>query len=404
MRHDVRRPGVAGREVDVPELVLDGVWRVHDDGTTAVAGVHLRVGPGEIVTLIGPSGSGKTTLVRLVAGLEPLREGDVLVDGQPISRLRPRERDVAMVTQHGSLHPRRSAGDSIADPLRLRRLPPDELDARVKAETRVLRLERLLERRPGTLSAGERRLAEVARATVRVPKAFLLDNPLGDLDARERARVRSELATLVRGLGAPTLWVTGDRDEAMAVGDRVAVMRAGRLEQVGEPRALYERPAGLFVATFVGPAGLLPVRPEADATTSWLAVGRGGDVERLPLPGGPGRGLRGLLGRELIAMARPEHVSPAGEGHAGPRLSARVVELELHGSETLARCALDLPVVAVPGESPSGQGAAVELLARFPAFTRLAQGERVQLSVEAARLSLFDPATGAAVWHPEPEP
>jgi ABC-type sugar transport system ATPase subunit len=391
----------AGWEVDVAELVLDGVWRFHDDGTEAVAGVHLRVGPGEIVALVGPSGSGKTTLVRLVAGLEPVSDGDVLVDGRPITRLLPRERDVALVTQRGSLHPTRTAGESIDYPLKLRHLPPGERAARVAAEARVLHLEGVLDRLPSKLSAGQRRLAELAKAIARSPKAFLLDEPLAGLDAPERARIRGELAALVRGLGVPTLWVTGDRDEAMAVGDRLAVLRAGRLVQVGPPRALYERPAGLFVATFLGQAGLLRARVEVGAHTAWLQLGSdlGGAVGRLRLAG-PGQGRRGLVGRDLIALARPEHVSQAAPEHDGPTLGAEVLELERRGAETLVRCAVDLPAVTVPGEHERPAGSRAELVARLPAFSRLAQGERIELAIDADAMSLFDALSGAAVWHP----
>jgi ABC-type sugar transport system ATPase subunit len=389
--------------VDVAELVLDGVWRFHDDGTEAVAGVHLRVGPGEIVALVGPSGSGKTTLVRLVAGLEPVSDGDVLVDGRPITRLLPRERDVALVTQQGSLHPRRTAAESIDYPLKLRHLSPAERADRVAAETRVLHLEGLLDRLPGKLSAGQRRLAELAKAIARSPKAFLLDEPLAGIDAPERARIRAELAALLRGLGVPTLWVTGDRDEAMAVGDRLAVLRAGRLVQVGAPRTLYERPAGLFVATFLGQAGLLRARVEVGARTAWLNLGHdfGGVVVRLRLDG-PGQGRRGLVGRDLVALARPEQVRRPTPGEDGPTLPAEVLELERRGAETLVRCAVELPAVTVPGERGRPAGGRAELVARLPAFSRLGQGERIELEVDADALSLFDAGSGAAVWHQDP--
>src|SRR5690349_19300189 len=234
------------------EVLLDDVSRVYADGTSAVAHLTLFVRHGELMVIVGPSGCGKSTVLRLIAGLEPLNGGSISIGGRVVDGVQPSQRDIAMVFETGALYPHLTASENLGFALALRKLPKTEIEDRVGAESRVLRLERFLNRKPPTLSAGQRQRVAVGRATVRVPAVFLLDEPLTHLYAAERIRLRTELASLQRGLGVTTIYVTNDQSQAVAIGDRVAVMRAGRIEQVGEPLMLYRRPANVFVASFMG--------------------------------------------------------------------------------------------------------------------------------------------------------
>ncbi|MBD0323855.1 MAG: ATP-binding cassette domain-containing protein, partial [Aldersonia sp.] len=265
------------------EVLLDDVSRIYPDGTPAVSHLSLHVRNNELMVIVGPSGCGKTTVLRLIAGLEPLSGGSISIGGRLVNDVRPSERDIAMVFESGALYPHLTASDNLGFALALRKLPKNEIEKRVGAESRVLRLERLLHRKPQTLSAGQRQRVAVGRATVRVPAVFLLDEPLTHLDAAERIRLRAEFASLQHGLGVTAIYVTHDQSQAMAIGDRVAVMRAGRIEQVDEPLKLYRRPANVFVAGFMGEPAmtLLAGRLESDADRTWVVLGN----HRRPFPG-----------------------------------------------------------------------------------------------------------------------
>src|SRR5574341_105056 len=300
------------------ELQLEDVSRVHPDGSVAVAGLSLYVRHGELLALVGPSGSGKSTVLRLIAGLEPVTSGTISIGGRVVNDLQPHERNVAMVFEGDSLYPHLTAGDNLRFGLEMGRVPKAEIDLRVQAESRVLGVARLLGRLPRTLSAGQRQRVAVGRATVRVPSVFLLDEPLTHLDAAKRDQLRQELSNLQRGLGVTTVYVTHDQAQAMAIGDRIAVLRRGRLEQVDTPRALYRRPDNTFVASFLGSPGMSPllgsIRRDADGT--WIAVGS----QRLRFPGEPAGGLRHYLDRPVVIGLRPEHAT------AGPRLGGSGAE------------------------------------------------------------------------------
>ncbi len=384
------------------EVLLDDVSRVHPDGTTAVSHLSLHVRHGELMVIVGPSGCGKSTVLRLIAGLEPLSGGSVSIGGRVVDDLRLSERYIAMVFETGALYPHLTASDNLGFALSLRKLPKEEIERRVGAESRVLRLERFLHRKPPTLSAGQRQRVAVGRATVRVPAVFLLDEPLTHLDAAERIRLRTEFAVFQRGLGVTAIYVTHDQSQAMAIGDRVAVMRAGRIEQVDQPLKLYRRPANVFVAAFMGEPAMTLVagRLEADAGRTWVVLGN----QRLPFPGRPSGLLRSRVGGAVTVGIRPEHVTDAEAVPDSPAVLFSTAEtVENLGSHQLIGCPLDTTAITVadgPGAGKQPPSRAV-LVARFPGTSRIRRGDRVELAVATAKLSFFDPVTGQALWHPE---
>ncbi len=366
------------------EVVLSDVSRVHADGTRAISHLDLAVADGELLVLMGPSGSGKTTTLRVVAGLEPVSEGVITIDGRVVNQLRPGERDVAMITQEHGLYPHLDVFDNLGFALRMRGLPAAEIEQRVRAEARVLGLSRLLRRRPRTLSAGARQKVALGRATTRVPRLFEMDEPLTNLDAAQRHRMRDEIAQLQRGLGVTMLYATNDQAEAMVLGDRVAVLCDGALEQVGPPQQLYDRPGNLRVATTVGspPMNVLSGRLDYGPAASWLWMGQlplalGGHLPPL---------LRRYDGRAVAVGVRPEHVRQAAPSDANP-VGVRVRRLERLGSATLAFCALE----------PSDEH--LPLVARLSPAADLRVGEHIQVAVDPRRLHFFDVDSRDAVWH-----
>ncbi|HYY80411.1 MAG TPA: ATP-binding cassette domain-containing protein [Actinomycetes bacterium] len=384
------------------DVQLDDLSRVYPDGTRAVAGLTLYVRDRELLAVVGPSGCGKSTALRMVAGIEPIDGGTVTIGGRVVNGLKPHERDVAMVFERGALYPHLTAAENLRFGLTARRLPETEIEQRVAAEARVLGLQRLLDRLPRTLSAGQRQRVALGRATVRVPRVFLLDEPLTHMDAGERTRLRSELAQLQHGLGVTTIYVTHDQAQAMAIGDRVAVMRAGRIEQVANPRTLYHQPANAFVASFLGSPAMALVAGglETDAGRTWVRLGS----QRLGFPGTPSGRLRGRVGRPVTVGVRPEHLHEAAGARPGAAvLRATVARVERLGHETLAACAIDAQPVLVtdtPGVADQPGGERALLTARLSGHHRARPGDPVDLSVDTARLSFFDPVSGDALWHP----
>jgi multiple sugar transport system ATP-binding protein len=382
------------------DVLLDDVSRVYPDGTSAVSHLTLHIRHGELLVIVGPSGCGKSSVLRLIAGLEPLSGGTVSIGGRVVNNVPPGDRNLAMVFEAAALYPHLTAAQNLRFGLAVRKLPADEIEQRVDAESRVLRLGRFLDRKPRTLSAGQRQRVAVGRATVRVPQVFLLDEPLTHLDAGERVRLRTELAQLQQGLGVTAVYVTHDQSQAMAIGDRVAVMRAGRIEQVAEPRALYRRPANAFVASFMGEPAmtLLAGFIEVDAGRTWIVIGG----QRLPFPGTPSGLLRGRVGPVTVGI-RAEHVTDAGSVPGTPVLFSTAARIERLGSELLVSCPLATTAVTVsdtPGvEKPPGGQA--HLIARFPRSHPVRRDDRVELAVDVSELSLFDPRTGEALWNPD---
>jgi multiple sugar transport system ATP-binding protein len=364
----------------VSRIQIEGLTRRFGD-VTAVDHVDLDVPHGDFLVLLGPSGCGKSTLLRLLAGLTPPTAGRIRLDGRDITDTPPRDRDLAMVFQSYALYPHLTVARNIGFPLRTRRRPRAEIAERVEAVTGVLGLGDLLHRRPRELSGGQRQRVALARALVRDPGAFLLDEPLSNLDATLRTATRAELTELHRRLGATFVHVTHDQVEAMTMATRIAVLNAGRLEQVGTPAQVYDEPASVFVAGFLGsPAmGLLPGRLEA--ADGVLHV-RAADAD-VPL----GLPADGDVGREVVAGVRAEHLTlaPPGTGHL--RGSVRLVENL--GSEEVAHCLVGAARLAVRGPRPLG----------------LAAGDPVALTTTPDHVHLFDAAGGRRlVRRPAPIP
>jgi ABC-type sugar transport system ATPase subunit len=338
----------------------------------AVADLSLSVADGELLAVVGPSGCGKSTLLRLLAGLEAPTRGTIRIDGRPVNERSPQERNVAMVFQDYALYPHRSVAGNLAFPLEVRRVPRDAIRRRVAEVAELLGIAGLLERRPGELSGGERQRVAMGRALVREPSVFLLDEPLSNLDAKLRVRVRAEIAELKRRTGTTMLYVTHDQVEAMTLGERVAVLHEGRLQQVAPPRELYARPANLFVAGFIGspPMNLLPAR---------LGVGAGGrrvvdlDGQRLALPDGLAAAVRAAADGAVTLGARPEALRLSAP--RSDALRARVLHLEFLGHELLAHLAL-------------GAGGAA-LVARLAHPCELVRGDSVALDLDPDGLHLF---------------
>jgi multiple sugar transport system ATP-binding protein len=331
----------------------------------ALASLDLEAGDGELLVLVGPSGCGKSTALRLLAGLDTPDAGAVLLDGRDVTGVPPQDRDVAMVFQGYALYPHLSARQNIAFPLRMRGVPAAERARRVEEAAALLGIARLLDRRPGELSGGERQRVAMGRAIVRRPRVFLFDEPLSNLDAALRAELRVEIAALVRRLGVTSLYVTHDQVEAMTMADRIAVMQAGKLQQVGSPRTIYEDPANVFVAGFLGSPPI-----------NWIDPARLEGVATWSPP--PWAGAR----EHLLAGVRPEHLRLGGEGAVV--LAATVLTNEPLGAET--HVLLD--------------AGGTRLRARVPGFDAPPRGTPVRLSVPVEALLWFDRATGQRLRPP----
>jgi multiple sugar transport system ATP-binding protein len=388
------------------ELAFEGVTKVFPDGTHAVRDLDLEVGDGELMILVGPSGSGKSTALRMLAGLEEASDGTIRIGGRVVNDIAPKDRDIAMVFQSYALYPHMDVAHNMGFALRMQRVDKASIGERVGAAARRLGLSELTERRPRALSGGQRQRVAVGRAIVREPQAFLMDEPLSNLDAKLRVEMRAYLARLRQELGTTTVYVTHDQIEAMTMGERVAVMNEGRLEQVDHPQALYDRPANLFVAGFIGspPMNLVRARVEHGVDGPDLVVGR----QRLPLPSDVPDGVLERAGDDPIVVGvRPEaiHHVPGGvpERHA---LEAPVLLVESLGSDLLVHTELDAPAVLTEdqlavarevGGDPAADRARARFTARLTPDVRVTPGDRVRLRVDVDRLHYFDPDTTLAL-------
>jgi multiple sugar transport system ATP-binding protein len=397
------------------EVALDGVSKVYPDGTRAVDRMDLEIGDGEFMVLVGPSGCGKTTALRMVAGLEEISEGTLRIGDRIVNDLTPRERDIAMVFQSYALYPHLSVYDNIAFSLKLHKVPKAEIDKRVRDAARILDLEPFLKRKPKALSGGQRQRVAMGRAIVRQPSAFLMDEPLSNLDAKLRVQMRAEISELQRNLGVTTIYVTHDQVEAMTMGDRVAVMRKGELQQAAEPQELYDHPVNLFVAGFIGSPAMNMLEATLQRDDGRTKVVTGSQEIALSdetLSQRPA--LRGYEGREIVLGIRPEDLEDArlagGTAHGG-RLKGRVSLREALGAEIMVHFSVDAPPAFTAdvkelaedvGEAERMEAHAREssavLVGRFGARSRVKPGEEVDVAVDTRQLHFFDVETGLGIY------
>lgn len=385
---------------DVPATGLRDVT-ARRGATTALADLTLLAGPGEVVALLGPSGSGKSTVLRVLAGLEPVASGEVLVSGRTVTGLPPGRRGAAMVFESTALIPFLDVARNLGFSLQ-RRMAHDEAAARVDDRSRRLGIRRLLPRKPDTLSAGETGLVGIGRALVRTPEVFLLDEPLAHLDAAGRAETRQQIVATIREHGVTTFWVTHDQAEALSVADRVALLDGGSLEQIDTPAAVYARPASLLVAGFVGtpPMGLMPAQLVVSGEHGGFRVGD----RTLPLWGPVPAALAGHAGREVVLGFRAEDVrdGAAAIDPAAVVLPGVVTTVEFTGRRTEVAVAVGAPPVTAPGARFAlGPSRAATLRALLPARTTVRRGAELRLAVDARRAHVFDAGTGRALHHPD---
>jgi multiple sugar transport system ATP-binding protein len=399
------------------DVIFDKVEKVYDNDVHAVHDLSLEIPDGEFVVLVGPSGCGKTTALRMVAGLEEITDGTVAIGGRVVNELSPKERDIAMVFQNYALYPHLTVFDNIGFGLRLRKTPKAEVQKQVEWAAKLLGLTAYLNRRPKELSGGQRQRVAMGRAIVREPQVFLMDEPLSNLDAKLRVQMRAEIARIQHEVGVTTIYVTHDQVEAMTMGDRVAVMRKGELQQMAPPQSLYDSPKNLFVASFIGSPSMNLVEVRVERDDGKLVVDLGD--QKLPVPDGVVQrrpALSGYVGRTLAMGIRPEHLTDAAlSANGAARLRGRVLLTEALGSEILAHVEMRAtPVVTddvvegavVDAEEHTvaadligdrGEGRKATFVGRFDPSSGVKPDSNVELAVATEKLQFFDLETGFAV-------
>jgi multiple sugar transport system ATP-binding protein len=398
------------------EIVFEGVTKIYDDGTLAVRNLSLEVEDGSLMVLVGPSGCGKTTALRMVAGLEEITYGTIRIGDRVVNDVAPKERDIAMVFQNYALYPHLSVFENMAFSLRLRRYKKPEVKGRVEDTAKMLALYEYLTRKPGKLSGGQRQRVAMGRAIVREPKAFLMDEPLSNLDAKLRVQMRAEISRLQHDVEVTTIYVTHDQVEAMTMGDRVAVLRLGVLQQVDPPSRLYRRPSNLFVAGFIGSPAMNMVEAmirRPDDNHLYAEFG-GHRLEIDPALISDRPALAAYVDRMVILGIRPEDMEDAAlerDAPANRRLRTTVELREDMGSEVFVHFGIECPPVLTEDtkELAADRGVDVEELesghvdhtsfvARFDAATKAATDDQIEVLVDTAALYFFDPDTGGSIW------
>ena len=385
-------------------IVFEHVTKRYADGVEAVTDMNLAIADGEFMILVGPSGSGKSTALRMLAGLEHVSEGVIRIGDDIVNDLEPRDRDIAMVFQNYALYPHMTVRQNMGFALTLAGAPRKEIDRKVEEAARVLEIERQLDRKPANLSGGQRQRVAMGRAIVRDPRAFLMDEPLSNLDAKLRVQTRTALSRLHERLGTTTIYVTHDQVEALTLGDRIAVMRAGRIQQVGTPADLYEHPVNLFVAGFIGSPAMnfLPGQLEGDRLQTPIGDLRLAEEISRRLEAGDGGGRRGV-----IVGIRPEHFEDAmlvTLPAAGHIFNARIEVLEALGSDSYVHFTVDSPRISsseleelADETSVASSAEGVEVVARLAAASAIKQRQEAQLWVDTSQLHLFDQETGRSL-------
>jgi multiple sugar transport system ATP-binding protein len=397
-------------------VTFDGVGKVYPDGTRAVSDVDLEIRDGEFMVLVGPSGCGKTTALRMVAGLEDISEGVLKIGDRVVNHVPPRDRDIAMVFQSYALYPHLSVYENIAFGLKLRKEKKDEIDRRVREAAQILGLDPFLKRKPRALSGGQRQRVAMGRAIVRRPQAFLMDEPLSNLDAKLRVQTRAEIAKLQDDLGVTTIYVTHDQVEAMTMGDRVAVMRKGELQQVAPPQELYDQPVNLFVAGFIGSPAMNMLEGTLAKSNGGYAVEAGDqriNLDEETLSSRPA--LTRFEGRKVVLGIRPEDLEDAalaGDVPQDRRLRGKVELTEALGSEIMAHFTIDAPPALTEDVRELAQDVGDErvveqaqdgarqttVVARFGARSKVREGETAEVAVDTRALHFFDPETGLGIY------
>ena len=394
------------------EIAYEHVSKIYPDGTQAVHDLELEIQDAELMVLVGPSGCGKTTALRMLAGLEEISDGEIRIGDRIVNDLTPKDRDIAMVFQSYALYPHMTVAQNLAFGLKLRKLPKNEIKERVQRAARILQIEEFLKRKPRALSGGQRQRVAMGRAIVREPQAFLMDEPLSNLDAKLRVQMRAEIHQLQRRLGVTTIYVTHDQVEAMTMGDRVAVMNAGHLQQVDTPQVLYDHPVNEFVAGFIGSPSINLVESELVRSNGNLQVTVG--EHKLTVDDQVARNRSGLgdyVGKKVILGIRPEDFEDAAiepDAPADRRIKVTADLTEPLGSEVLVHFGTEATaVVSSAAAADAGEDADIRLgeedevttrlIARVSPKSRIALGQQVELAVDTTRLYFFDPETREAV-------
>ena len=388
-------------------IKISSVGKIYPNGTRALGDVNIEINDGEFVVLVGPSGCGKTTLLRMVAGLEDITEGEIFIGDKIVNEVAPKDRDIAMVFQNYALYPHMSVYDNMAFSLKLRKLPKEEIDKKVKDAARTLEISELLERKPKALSGGQRQRVAMGRAIVRSPEAFLMDEPLSNLDAKLRVQMRAELGQLHTQLETTTLYVTHDQVEAMTMGDRVAVIRKGELQQIDTPREIYLYPKNIFVAGFIGSPSMnfvyADVKVSGDKTMLTFAG------EEITCVGESLDKLKKVDGKQIVLGIRPEAFEDsiyAKDSEYTESISIKVTLLEQLGSDSYIHFYKDLKpvqteaieeILADEGEDISVLGDQTKFIARINPNSTVKEGEEIKLSIDPSKLHFFDPESGKAL-------
>ncbi len=385
---------------------ITDVGKIYPNGTRALENVNIEINDGEFVVLVGPSGCGKTTLLRMVAGLEDITEGDISIADKVVNEVAPKDRDIAMVFQNYALYPHMSVYDNMAFSLKLRKLPKDEIDAKVKDAAKTLEIDELLDRKPKALSGGQRQRVAMGRAIVRSPQAFLMDEPLSNLDAKLRVQMRAELGELHSQLETTTLYVTHDQVEAMTMGDRVAVIRKGVLQQIDTPREIYLYPKNIFVAGFIGSPAMNFVYATVDVSKKETKLTYGdSSIVSSHAP----KSLVDFNGQEIVLGIRPEAFEDsvyANDKEFTEQININVSLLEQLGSDTYIHFYKDIPpvqtkaieeILADEGEDISALGTETKFIARINPNATIEEGQNINLAIDPSKLHYFDPETGLAI-------
>jgi multiple sugar transport system ATP-binding protein len=397
-------------------ITFEHVRKVFDDGTTAVRDLTLEIRDGEFMVLVGPSGCGKTTALRMIAGLEEPSDGEIRIGERVVNDLDPRERDVAMVFQNYALYPHMNVYDNIAFGLRMRKVPKQQRRKTIERAAQLLGLTEYLQRKPRQLSGGQRQRVAMGRAIVREPQAFLMDEPLSNLDARLRVQMRTEIARIQRELGVTTVYVTHDQVEAMTMGDRVAVLRRGVLQQLDTPQRVYDEPTNLFVASFIGSPAMNLLEGVVEESNGTLVCRLGQDLLTLPpelLRARPA--LASYVGQRVAAGIRPEEIheaSPLNGEATGNRLHGRVRVTEALGPELLAHVEIEVtPIIRdevleglvdmdetdVVADLRTGGARRAAVVGRLRAGSGVRPDETIELGIDTAKLHFFDLESGQAI-------